>query len=286
MKILIDDDTLKKITQKLTQSLTRVEEQYREIKPSIPIFYFSGHGGAGKTTLTNMLFSKTRLTIVPDLPGFNYCVDNVNDDKGLKNLWNTYSQVKNLRTETQNIDKDINAFLESTKDYLENPKTDIFSPSLIILNCCSDNSSTNYNNNPFGLDVGISLILEIQERNKKLLAKLTKLEATLQAVMLMLLVTSAKQIPSFTVYLICHLNMNVIEWLSSGFGEEMMGDLTERHHEIKDEHPNSDILVSFILLATALQMLWSFLLIKLDDSISNEEIKSYFVGMPYPLAYS
>lgn len=275
---------IEKFRQRLEKQHQEAEKHYKEIQNSS--LFVIGNCGSGKSTILNSLFSKRSFSIAPDLPGFNDRVDNVNDDHGLKNLWNTYSQVKNLRRETQNIDRDINAFLESTKDYLENPRTDSSSPSLIIFNACSDNLQTNYNNVPSWLGITISRILEIQDRNKKLLSNLTKLETTLQAVMLMLLGAKAKQIPSFTVYIICNLNLNMVEWLSSGFGEEMMGDLTERHYEIKDEHPNSDILVSFILLATALQMLWSFLLIKLDDSMSNEEIKSYFVGMPKKMAYS
>lgn len=101
--------------------------------------------------------------------------------------------------------------------------------------------------------------------------------------MLMWLLINIKQIPTFIVYLVCNLNMNIVEWLKSRLGEEMMGDLTEIHYELKKDYPNSNVLASFILLGIALQMFWSILLIRLSDLMSNEEIKFYSMNMEFSL---
>lgn len=231
------------------------------------------------------------------------------NELNLLKILKTQSRIINLKKETQEIDEKINTFFEQLEktcttdlfisdDFMSDHsrfQTDgSYVQGLVNLDnftLHTDNSylpeKSYYVMKKFRskiLSPLLSEILEIQEKNRKLLACITKLEANLQALMLMWLVVSIKQIPSFIVYLICNLNMNVFEWLRSGLGEEMMGDLTERHYELKKEYPNSNVLVSFILLGTALQMFWSVLLINLDDLMSDEEIEFYSVNMQFSLA--
>ncbi len=270
-----DPSSIERFREKLEDQFNIAEEQYKQVESytSSIVHFMTGCGAVKSVLFDTVIFdSKKRLFLLPDVLDPNNSNNNNQNEIGINNLWTTYSKVKNLRRETQNIDKDISTFLESIKDYFETSQKNAYGSTPDILNCCLSSSNNDY----FYSELEISMILEIQERNRKLLACLKKLESTLQAVILMWLVHSVKQIPSFAVYLICNLNITLTSWLSSGFGEEMMGDLTERQHELKEEHPNSDILVSLILLGIAFQMLWSLLLIKLDDSMSDEEIEFCF----------
>jgi len=100
--------------------------------------------------------------------------------------------------------------------------------------------------------------------------------------MAMWLTVSLKEIKSFSVHLIYNFNMTIVGWLTPALKEEMIREFIELSDEVTEEHPNSKILVSFILLGTILQMLWS-VLIKLDDELvqfinnSNDNIQAEIV---------